>query len=55
MCPLNFSEGHHYANGGLTNAVPLLLTQTFVGELQIAIRNATGITDATAIETSSMP
>jgi hypothetical protein len=30
MCPLNFSEGHHYANGGLTNAVPLLLTQTLV-------------------------
>jgi hypothetical protein len=21
MCPLNFSEGHHYANGGLTSTV----------------------------------
>ena len=30
MCLLNFSEGHHYANGGVTSAVPLLLTQTFV-------------------------
>jgi hypothetical protein len=30
MCPLNSSEGHHYANGGLTSTLPLLLTQTFV-------------------------
>jgi hypothetical protein len=30
MCPLNFSKGHYYGNGGLTSAVPLLLTSTFV-------------------------
>jgi hypothetical protein len=30
MCPLGFSEGHYYGNGGLTSAVPLLLNPTFV-------------------------
>jgi 5-hydroxyisourate hydrolase-like protein (transthyretin family) len=33
MYPLNFSKGHYYGNGGLTSAVPLLLTPTFVLKL----------------------
>jgi hypothetical protein len=38
MCPLNFSKGHYYGNGGLTSAVPLLSTPTFVPTLSDTLK-----------------